>query len=480
MTAVVSFDRDEVAPLEIGSPGSTPEHQPRRDANRALQWSWAPAIISVSVNAIFLVAGWLPEFSRFPGREAALTQLWPLATAELTSAGGPVIAAQVGRTGVLPALLLITSLALPLLVRNPRWAVRVALPMATVYVGVVTWVVTLLGLVARGAVAQSWVGMVLLTAWVVTAGVTVWRSLWAPVEELPPRPTRVLWIVGLYALLYPVPLAMGRWLFTPELTGAAASLLDTDPTLRIAALNHGSTVPVYLSGLFVALTVWAVYMLVPPLQAPRFPWVRRNGPRMDALLARLIILLMCVSGLVVSGYQASEAGRQRAEQVRSGSPAADLQICASWFQSPAGQPVRSLIARGPQCRELTAYRGYDQVGGAELTTPLTPVRATMPDGRAITGKVVSAHYGAVVVLASSTRLDFLPEELVAVEFTTGRPLWSFRCDDDGSMTLRFAGADGGDQPSAGHVTGPAEKPSVVVECTNQPVQLDPATGLPVR
>ena len=34
MTAVVSFDRDEVAPLEIGSPGSTPEHQPRRDANR--------------------------------------------------------------------------------------------------------------------------------------------------------------------------------------------------------------------------------------------------------------------------------------------------------------------------------------------------------------------------------------------------------------------------------------------------------------
>ena len=61
------------------------------------------------------------------------------------------------------------------------------------------------------------------------------------------------------------------------MTPAAASLLDTDPTLRIAALNDCSTVAGYLSGLFVALTVWAVYMLVPPLQATRVPWVRRTA-----------------------------------------------------------------------------------------------------------------------------------------------------------------------------------------------------------
>ena len=51
----------------------------------------------------------------------------------------------------------------------------------------------------------------------------------------------VLWVVGLFALLYPVPLASGRALFAPELTPPPASLLDTDPTLRIAALNDVST-----------------------------------------------------------------------------------------------------------------------------------------------------------------------------------------------------------------------------------------------
>ncbi len=89
MTAVVSFDSEEISPVDIGSSGPSPKSEPGRESHHSLRWAWVPAIISVAVNAIFLVAWWLPEFSNFPGHQAALTQLWPLATKELTSAGQP-------------------------------------------------------------------------------------------------------------------------------------------------------------------------------------------------------------------------------------------------------------------------------------------------------------------------------------------------------------------------------------------------------
>ena len=96
MTAVVSLDSEEISPVDIGSSGPSPKSEPGRESHHSLRWAWVPAIISVAVNAIFLVAWWLPEFSNFPGHQAALTQLWPLATKELTSAGQPVVQAQVG------------------------------------------------------------------------------------------------------------------------------------------------------------------------------------------------------------------------------------------------------------------------------------------------------------------------------------------------------------------------------------------------
>lgn len=477
MTAVVSFDREEISPVDIGSSEPGPEPEPGRESHHSLRWAWVPAIISVAVNAIFLVAWWLPEFSNFPGHQDALTQLWPLAAKELTSAGQAVVQAQVGRSGVLAALMLITSLAVPFLVRNPSWVVRIVVPMASVYVGVVAWVVTMLGLLARGTLSQSWVGMILMTGWVLAAAVTVWRSLFAQVDELPPRPTRILWVVGLFALLYPVPLAAGRALFAPELTPAARSLLDTDPTLRIAALNDVSTLVLYLSGVFLALTVWALYMLLPPLLPIRVPWVRRGVHGGDPLVVRVIIAAVCILGLAISGLQASETGKARAEQLESGSPASDLLTCSSWTRSQPGRPTVSLVARGDHCRHLAAYVGYDQSAGTELATSVTPMRASTPDDRTISSRVVSAQYGAHVVLATSTRLDSRPDELVAVKFDTATQQWSFRCDDDGPMKLRFARADTGDDAAAGRVTQPGDRATVVVTCTNQQqVRLDPRTG----
>lgn len=486
MTAVVSFDRER-APGGGDPPGSGPAWGFRRSSrggagdrsHHSLRWCWLPAIASVSVNAIFLVAWWLPEFGSFPGNQAVFAQLWPLASQELTSAGQPVVHDQVGRSGWLPALLLVTSLALPFLVRSPRWALRVIVPAAIVYVGVVAWVVTALSLLARNALAESWLGMVLLTAWVVAAGVTVWRTLWTPVETLPPRPTRALWVVGLFAVLYPVPLALGRWLFAADLTPAARELLNTDTTLRIAALNDVSTVACYLSGLFLALTLWAGYMILPPQQPIRVPWVRPQLPAVDALVARLAILVLCVMGLAGTAVWATESGRQRVEHLRFGSPAGDILDCATWAVEQSGRPTASLLARGLGCRQLTSFVGYDQTGQVEVTPALTPVRAELPDGRRITNRLVSGQYGSVVVVATSTRIDAQPDELIAVEVSPAAQLWSFRCDDDGSMRLRFAAADGGENPGAGRLTEEGEEPAVVVECTNQPVRLDPRTGEPL-
>jgi hypothetical protein len=475
MTAVVSFDRDEVSPAQIGTPGSDRD-QPKSAAYRSLRWCWVPAIISVTVNTIFLVVWWLPEYSTFPGHDAILTQLWPLASKELITGNEAVVAAQTGRSGLLPALLLITSILLPFLARGRQWPVRIVVPMASVYVGLVTWVVTLLGLLARDELARSWIGMVLLSAWVITAGITAWRSLRVQPEVLPGRPTRVFFVVVLIALLYPVPIALGRRIFAPDVTEAARSLIDADATLRIAALNDGATVALYLSGMSVVLTAWACYMIVPPLSPIAVPWVRRSRRQADPLFPRLLILLLCVTGLVFSASSAVQLGRARAVQVQTGSPASDLVICATWSQSRPGQPSKSLVARGYQCRSLVSYVGYNQVASGEVANSMSPIRAETPDDRKINTKVVSAQYGSVVVLATSTRLDLAPDQLTAVDFSTTRQLWSFRCDDDEAMKLRFAGADGGDLATAGRITESGEKPSVLVACSNRSVRLDPETG----
>ncbi len=230
-----------------------------------------------------------------------------------------MVQAQVGRSGVLAALMLITSLALPFLVRSPSWVVRIVVPMASVYVGVVAWVVTVLGLLARGTLSQAWVGMILLTGWVVAAGVTVWRSPVRQLDELPPRPTRTLWVVGLFALLYPVPLAAGRALFAPELTPAARGLLDTDPTLRIAALNDVSTLAALSQWCFPGADgVGLVHAGAAAATRSGVPWVRRRARAGDPLVVRVIIAVVCVLGLAISGIQASETGSARAEATRVG------------------------------------------------------------------------------------------------------------------------------------------------------------------
>ncbi len=493
MTAVVSFDRPALEPVDPDRPVPPPDPErppaPRRPkparvrGRGSLRWAWAPALISVSVNVFFLVAWWAPEFGEFAGRDALLNQLWPLASKELTTGGAAVAPIQALHSGVLAALLLGTSIALPFLARSHNRPVRVLLPAAALYVGVLTWLVTVVQLVT-GRGGDAWFGLLLLTAWVAAAAVTVWRSRYVADADLPARRPPLGWLVVVVVLLYPVPLAIGRALFAQDSGHAARALLAADPTQQLSVLISTATLLAYVSGVLVVIVVWAGYMLVPPYTRIGVPWVRSRPVTVDPLVARLAVTLLTGALLLLCAFPAADAGREQAKRMLAGDPGADQLACGTWVQQRPGRPTATLVSRGDRCRGLVAYAGYTESGTANLVSPLQPVKATMPDKRAITTKVVAGQYGAVVVLAATSAVDWAPDELFGVSMDTARPIWAFRCNDDGAMRLRFAGTDPvpGAKPAAevaaGHVTNPGEKPAVVVLCTNQAVRLDPATGRP--
>jgi hypothetical protein len=493
MTATVSFDRTAVAPVDPQGHDPAPERQrrapraprPARDRGRgSLHWAWLPALISVSVNAVFLIAWWAPEFGEFAGRDALLAQLWPLASAELVSAGQAVVPAQAGQLGLLAALMLLSSVMLPFLARSRSRPVRLLVPVAAVYVGATALIVTLVQTLSATDPGQPWLSLLLMVVWVGGAAVTVHRSRFVAVADLPDRRPALGWLVAVFALLYPLPIALGRALFAHDVADAARGLLAADPTQQLAVLATASSALAYAAGVLVALVTWAVYMLIPPHVAIRVPWVRRKPIAIDALVARIVVFVVCAAALVLVAFPAAEAGGIQARRWLAGNPTGDHQACAIWEQQRPGRPTATLLARGEQCRDLVAYAGYTESGTAQIGPSLSPVKATMPDRRAITSRMVAGQYGSVVVLASTTTTELEPDELFGVSLDTAGTLWSFRCDDDGTMRLRFAGTDPvagaakATEVAAGHVTNPGERPAVVVLCTNQAVRLDPATGLP--
>lgn len=487
MSSTLSFDAHEVP--DVNYSGAPADRRKRRDPRTALQWAYLPVIITVSVNLVFLVAYWVPEFARFPGHGWLLDQLGPLASTALTSQGQPVAEVQAGRGSLIATFLLLSSLALPALFRARQWQVRWLVPAGIGYLGAVGTIVTLLGLLARGQLGGSLLAVLLMIAWVVAIGITVKRLVWVSADDLPRRPSRLLWLVVVLALLHPIPIALGRRVFAPELRTAAEGLLaGGQEALRYAALVTSANIAVYASGVAILLVLWAGFMVVPPWQPVLLPWARASGsqPRKPVgdgprqlLWPRLAILGICLVALVLTGSLASAVGQSRAQQLSLGSPVEDLALtCGTWDQHPDGQPIQTLALSGPGCRTATAFGGYAQVGQRVLETTVSPVRAETPAGAAIRGRVVGAQYGPVVVVASTDSAGFssAPDQLQGIRVSDAQVAWSYRCDDDGDLRVRFAGADAGDDPAAGRITEFAERPSVIGACSNTTVRLNPQTG----
>ena len=492
MSSTLSFDAHDLPDIDYG--GRSSDKRKHSDPRSALRWAYLPMIITLSVNAIFFVAWWVPEYSRFPGHAWLYNQLTPLASATLTSQGQAVSALQAGRGSVIATFLLIASLPLPALFRARSWQLRLAVPALFGYLGAMGLLVNFLGLLARGKFPAAFLGLLLIAAWVAAIGVTIRRLIWVNTDELPRRPTKVLWIVVLVALLHPIAIAIGRRIFAPELRTAVAQLQASgQDALLNAALITPATIPIYLSGVAIVLVAWGWYMVIPPWQPIRLPWrhpasdsasapnpVSSSTTSWTLLVApRVVILAVSVLFLALSGATASYAGHARAQQIQAGSPAEDLALtCASWGQQPADQPAQTLAFSGTNCNTVTAFSGFAQVDQRTLPQKLSPVRAETPDEATITGRVIAAQYGGMVVVASADGKGFKagPDQLQGIRIADGQRVWTYRCDDDGDFRLRFAHADGGDDPAAGRVTDLGEPPSVLVACSNDAVNLDPQTG----
>lgn len=448
---------------ELGLPGER-RRRPRPTPEQALAWSHLPGLISVGVWWLFFVAYWVPELGRLPGASFVLTQLSPLAARGLTSQGEPLVALQSSRSGLVPAYLLVAALAIPVLARARFWLVRLAL-IPVCYLAGIGAAVTLLGIGVRDQWAPTFLGSVLLVVWVVAALITAWRSLWVEVPALPARPRRMVWWLVVYAIVSPAPVAVGRRLFAPELREAALTVSGSGVSLRWSALLTPASIPLYLAGLAVGVLVTVAYVCVPP----RWPGVRTSRALGVALLAAVVLLW--------SGSAGSAAGQRRAAELATASPAEDLAFrCAAWLDSDPGQPVRSVIVGGPACNRVSSYAGYRLTGSSRLPGSARPVTATMPDKRPITSSPVATRYGAIIVLAVTSRLDTRADRLVGIRMDDAVQVWAFRCPDRRPLTVRFAGGDDPPGPAAGRVGLAWEGDTVVVGCSDGERGLDPASG----
>ncbi|MFP5283486.1 MAG: hypothetical protein ACLGIF_08565 [Actinomycetes bacterium] len=458
----ISYRVEEAESPTLGSLGD-------RRAGGALTGRYAlalvhvPLAISLSVNAVYFVFYWQPEFAHFWGYDALLSQVAPLASKELTSQSTPLVAVQVDRSGWAAAYLLLAALALPPLARARHWWVRLALwPVS--YLAVLCGVVLVLGVLVRGQLGTSLLGVLLLGVWGLAAVVTTWRSLWVEVESLPARPVGVGWLLAAYAVLNPLPVAVGRRLFAPELREAALAVRDGGFALRWSALITPATLPLYLAGVLVGVLVSLVYLLLPPPRTAR--------PRRTAAVVVAVVL-----ALALCGAWASTRGADRVQELRTGSPVDTMAFsCGSTVDRPPGRPARSLIGGGAGCRRLSSYLGYQRIGTRELPGSLSPVKASTPEGQPIAGSWLGTFYGSTLVVVTTDRLDNQPDTLVGLSTADLAELWQYRCRDGQPFGVRFAGSDGIEDRTAGRFGTRREGRGVLVACGDVRVRLDPRTG----
>jgi hypothetical protein len=177
-----------------------------------------------------------------------------------------------------------------------------------------------------------------------------------------------------------------------------------------------------------------------------------------------------------AGWTASGLAADRVHQLQNGSPAAEASFaCDAWVlaDSPP-EPLHTLMISGASCGTVTRLEGYRQVASRVLPLSLSPVDSRTPEGIEIPGRVISAQYGPVIVIAASDRLDRAADKLVGLRVVDLVPLWQLNCRD--ALAVRFARVPGGDDPLRGHVSRGESAPAVVVACQGNTMSFDPLAG----
>jgi hypothetical protein len=125
---------------------------------------------------------------------------------------------------------------------------------------------------------------------------------------------------------------------------------------------------------------------------------------------------------------------------------------------------------------VTAFSGYQQLSTHTLPVSLSPVIAHTPEGARISGRIVAAQYGDVLVVAGTNRFDGNANNLLGIGLTDSAELWRYPCKHGPPLGVRFANVPGGDNPAEGHITQGEAGPEVVASCQQQLVQINPTTG----
>jgi len=443
----------------------TSSEKDREIAAKNRAWASVPWSISLTVHLIFLLYYWLPDMNDFPGQLWWTTQLGPLASPWLTSRGQPQVATQQG-IGLGSAVMLVAAFFMVCLSRSHRWWARIGI-LVPASMGGLAGLGILVQLLTTGGNRASTLSVMLLLLWVSVAAYVAAQGFQDRLGTPPPKNWRsgLPALVG-YALIVPLPIAVGRGLFAPELRDQAVALEGNTVALRLAALLTASTAWLYLSGLLVGVSLWVLYRW----------WPHRGGTQVTGVLIAMAVMLIITS---VFGLTAARLAAVRTTQLQLSSPAgeASLSPCGAWVgpRTSPSEPLLTLDVSGAGCRTVTVFRGYRQVSTGTVPSSLSPIEARTPENRPILSRQVGAVYGNIVVVAASDRLDRAPTSLLGLRITDGTQAWELPCVD--GLTVRFAMVDPKDDPVKGHITEKGETvPQVLVGCGGKVRSLDPQTG----
>jgi uncharacterized protein YjeT (DUF2065 family) len=463
MSRVEYADPQAPAP-SFGAPDTWEPRPSSPRATRAALASTIPLAISIVVFAIFITSYWVPETSRFAGRDSLLTQLSPLVSKYLTSAGQPLVDIQDNQLGVAGLLLLIFGSLIFWMARTRYWMARMWI-WAPVLAGAAVCVATTAVLAIRNDLSRTSLSVMLMIIWVASAIAAAWLSMVVDVESLPPKSHGSgLLILAVFSVLGVPATAVGRLFFAGEVRQVAAEL-QNNAELQTAALGLPENALIYFSGVMVGVVAWLAYQVYP---------VRRD--RRTAVLAGGLVGSLIFT-LILGVFVTHPAAVNQVDRLRTESPRDDLRSCVSWIIDPTAEVNETVAIDETDCRRMIRYAGYLQQDLSYLPEPLSPINAKTPEGVQIQSDVVSARYDNMVVVATSTEGDSRASAVRGLQLSDGAQVWKWSCPDQSELTLRFAGVPTGDDTAKGYVTIAGEPRSVVVGCPQLIKHLDPRTGL---
>ena len=465
MSRVEYADPQAPAP-SFGVPDTWEPRPSSPRATRAALLSTIPLAISIVAFAVFICSYWVPETSRFGGRDWWLTQLSPLVSKWLTSAGEPLVDIQHNQLGVGGFLLLILGALIFWMARSRYWMARMWI-WAPVLAGAAVCVATIAVLTIRNDLSRTSLTVILMVVWVAAAIGSAWLSMVVDAESLPPKSHRSgLLILAVFIVLGVPATAVGRMLFAPDVRQVAAEL-QNQAELQTAALGLPENALIYFSGVMVGVVAWLVYQVVP---------VRRD--RRAAVLAGGLVGSLIFT-LILGAFVTRPAASAQVDLLRTESPKDELRSCDWWIIDSTAAVKETVVIDETGCSRMIRYAGYIQQDLSYIPEPLSPINAKTPEGGQIESDVVSARYDNIMVLATSTEGDSRASAVRGLRLSDGAQVWKWSCAEGTDLTLRFAGVPTGDDPAKGYITIAGEPRSVVVGCPQLLKHLDPLTGLGV-